>query len=87
MLPRGQPPAAFDLGLMSYSVDVRTLFRHVAEQVDQILRGKKPGEIPVARPHQFRLLINRDVARALGLTIPGTLLLRHGSLESLEGSR
>lgn len=81
------PPAGFDLGLMSYSVDVRTLFRLVAEQVDQILRGTKPGAIPVARPQQFRLLINRDVARVLGLAIPGTLLLRHGTIESLEGSR
>lgn len=80
------PPAGFDLGLMSYSVDVRTLMRHVAEQVDQILQGHKPGEIPVARPQQFRLLINHDVARALGLTIPRTLLLRDRLLESAEAA-
>ena len=76
------PPAGFDLGLMSYSVDVRTLMRHVAEQVDQILQGKKPGEIPVARPQQFRLMINHDVAQALGLAIPRTLRLRDRLIES-----
>ena len=63
-------PAGEELGLISYAVDVRTFFRHVAAQVDQILRGTKPGHIPVARPQRFRLIINRDAARSLGLSSP-----------------
>lgn len=63
-------PAGEELGLISYAVDVRTFFRHVAEQVDQILRGKKPGDIAIARPQRFRLVINRDAVRALGLSSP-----------------
>jgi len=71
----GMFPAA-EVGLMSYSVDTRALFRHVAEQVDQILQGRKPGDIPVGRPRKFRLHINHDAAKALGLKIPRSLLLQ-----------
>jgi putative ABC transport system substrate-binding protein len=73
-------PAA-EVGLMSYSIDTRALFRHVAEQVDQILRGSKPGDIPIGRPQQFRLFINHDAARALGLTVPQSLRLREQVVE------
>lgn len=73
-------PAA-EVGLMSYSVDTRALFRRVAEQVDQILQGSKPGDIPIARPQQLRLFINRDAAKTLGLAVPRSLLLREQVLE------
>ncbi|MGH2841765.1 MAG: ABC transporter substrate binding protein, partial [Solirubrobacteraceae bacterium] len=55
---------------------VGTLFRSVAEQVDQILRGGKPGDIPVAFPQKFRLVINARAARALGLAISPSLRQR-----------
>jgi putative ABC transport system substrate-binding protein len=73
----GMFPAA-ELGLMSYAIDTRAFFRHVAEQVDQILRGRRPGEIPIGRPQKFRLFINHEGAKALGLKIPQSLLLQEG---------
>jgi ABC-type uncharacterized transport system substrate-binding protein len=69
----GMFPAA-EVGLISYAIDTRALFHHVAEQVDQILRGGRPRDIPIGRPQRFRLFINRDAAKTLGLTIPPTLL-------------
>ena len=78
------PPTAFERGLVSYAVDIRTLFRHVAEQVDRILQGDKPGDIPVARPWRFRLIIDHGAARALGLRVPRALLLRDRLLEHVE---
>jgi putative ABC transport system substrate-binding protein len=69
-------PAAEFVGLISYYADSRTLFRHLAEQVDEILRGKKPGDIPIARPQRFQLFINHEAARSLGLTVPPSLLRR-----------
>jgi putative tryptophan/tyrosine transport system substrate-binding protein len=76
----GMFPAA-ELGLVSYAVDTREFFRQVAEQVDQILRGARPGDIPIARPQQYRLFINHDAAKALGLTVPPSLRLREGVVE------
>jgi putative ABC transport system substrate-binding protein len=69
----GMFPAA-EVGLISYSVDARALFRHVADQVVQILNGTRPGDLPISRPRQFRMFINRDAAKALNLTIPPSLL-------------
>jgi putative tryptophan/tyrosine transport system substrate-binding protein len=66
-------PAAEDVVLIAYYADVTALFRTVAEQVDSILRGRRPGDIPVASPQRFRLMINGKAARALGLTISPAL--------------
>ena len=61
-------------GLMAYAIDQNELFRIVADQIDQILRGTKPGEIPYYLPTKFELLINFTAAKTLGLTVPPSLL-------------
>ena len=63
-------------GLMSYGPNYSDLFRHAADYVDKILRGTKPGDIPVEQPTKFELVINLATAKAIGLTIPGSFLLR-----------
>jgi putative ABC transport system substrate-binding protein len=63
-------------GLMSYGPNFPDLFRRAADFVDKILRGTKPGDIPVEQPTNFDLLINLTTAKALGLEIPPTLLAR-----------
>jgi putative ABC transport system substrate-binding protein len=63
-------------GLMSYGPNIPDLFRRAAELVDKILRGTKPGEIPVEQPTKFELVINLKTAKALGLNVPPQLLAR-----------
>ena len=61
---------------MSYGPNFPDLFRRAADHVDKILRGTKPGEIPVEQPSKFDLVINLTTAKALGLTVPESFLLR-----------
>jgi ABC-type uncharacterized transport system substrate-binding protein len=63
-------------GLISYGADFTDQFRRTAEIVDKILRGMKPGDIPVEQPTKFDLAINLVTAKTLGLTVPPTLLAR-----------
>lgn len=63
-------------GLISYGPDIGDLFRRAADYVDKILRGAKPADIPVEQPTKFYLFVNRTTAKALGLTIPQSILLR-----------
>jgi putative tryptophan/tyrosine transport system substrate-binding protein len=63
-------------GLLSYGVDQKDILRRAASYVDRILRGEKPGDLPVQLPTKFEMVVNLKTAKALGLTVPASILLR-----------
>ena len=82
LLARYRVPAIFTFsvftaagGLVSYGPDILVMFRQSASYVDRILRGEKPGDLPFQQPTNYRLVINLRTAKALGLTVPDTLLV------------
>jgi putative ABC transport system substrate-binding protein len=82
LLARHRVPAIFTFsvftaagGLVSYGPDILVMFRQSASYVDRILRGDKPGDLPFQQPTIYRLVINHRTAKALGLTVPDTLLV------------
>ena len=77
-LPALYPAAEFVQagGLMAYGADLNDLFRRAAGYVDKILKGSKPGNLPVQQPTKFQLIVNLKAAKQLGLTIPHKVLQR-----------
>jgi putative ABC transport system substrate-binding protein len=67
-------------GLMSYGPNFPDMFRRTADYVDKILRGAKPGDLPVQQPTKFDLVVNLTTAKALRLDVPPTLLTRTDEL-------
>jgi putative ABC transport system substrate-binding protein len=67
---------ARDGGLLSYGADPVDTLRRAATYVDRILRGEKPGDLPVQLPTKFEMIVNRKTAKALGLEVPLSILLR-----------
>ena len=72
----GQSYFAKDGGLLSYGVDPVDIFRRAATYVDRILRGEKPGDLPVKFPTKFEMIVNLKTAKALGLAVPPSIMLR-----------
>jgi putative ABC transport system substrate-binding protein len=62
--------------LLSYGVDQLDIFRRAASYVDRILRGEKAGDLPVQLPTKFEMILNRKTAKALGLEVPLSILVR-----------
>jgi putative ABC transport system substrate-binding protein len=73
-LPAVYPYRYFSGGLLSYGVDAADVFAQAASYIDRILKGEKPGDLPVQAPNKFDLVINLKTAKTLGLTVPPTLL-------------
>jgi putative ABC transport system substrate-binding protein len=68
------PETADEGGLIAYGPSLRGAFRQVTALVDRVLRGAKPGELPVVQPTRFALVVNLKTAAALGLTVPPLIL-------------
>jgi len=75
-LVTGNPPFPQDGGLLYYGADIVDIYRRSAAYVDRILKGEKPADLPVQQPTKFELVINLKTAKALGLTVPQSLLAR-----------
>jgi putative ABC transport system substrate-binding protein len=71
-----QTAFARDGGLLSYGPDQVDIYRRAATYVDRILRGEKPGDLPVQFPTKFEMVVNLKTAKALGVTVPQSILLR-----------
>ena len=71
-----QSPFARDGGLLSYGPDLVDNWRRAASYVDRILRGAKPGDLPVQFPVKYEMVLNRKTAKALGLEVPLSILVR-----------
>jgi putative ABC transport system substrate-binding protein len=69
----GQSYFAKDGGLLSYGIELKDIFRRAATYVDRILRGEKPGDLPVQFPTNFEMVVNLKTAKALGLTVPQSI--------------
>jgi putative ABC transport system substrate-binding protein len=69
-------PFAIDGGLVSYGPSREEMFRRAAYQLDRILKGAKPADLPVEQPTKFELVVNLKTAKALGIAIPQSILLR-----------
>jgi putative ABC transport system substrate-binding protein len=65
-----------DGGLMSYGENLRTAYRNAASYIGKLAQGANPGDTPVAQPTQFEFVVNAKTAKALGITIPQSVLLR-----------
>ena len=65
-----------DGGLLSYGIDPVDIYRRAATYVDRILRGEKPGDLPVQLSTKFEMILNLKTAKALGLAVPPSILLR-----------
>jgi putative ABC transport system substrate-binding protein len=76
ILVSGWGPWAQHGALLSYGPDLNAIVRHAATQVDKILKGAKPGDLPIEQPTKFQLVINTKTAKAFGFTVPPSLLLR-----------
>ena len=76
---------ARDGGLLSYGPDQVDIYRRAATYVDRILRGEKPGDLPVQFPTKFEMAVNRKTAMPLGLTVPLSILLRSDEVIELGG--
>jgi putative ABC transport system substrate-binding protein len=72
----GSRPFVTDGGLMSYGSVARDNYFRAASYVDRILRGEKPADLPVQQPVRFQFVVNLKTAKALGLTVPQSILLR-----------